>query len=126
MKDKQSKGRQSRGSNHGMALLDESQVKEIVVLIRESRLSYRQIGLRYGVSLEVVFRIRNGESWTHITGGKVFHRPRCAVKLESEDVSEIKRLLSQGLPQRAIADRFNVSDKTITNIKLGRQWKWVQ
>jgi len=44
-------------------------------------------------------------------------------KLTEEDVKEIKKLLkTRKLKQRKIAKIYNVSEKTISSIKLGKSW----
>lgn len=48
-----------------------------------------------------------------------------AAKLIEADVLEIDRLLQEGLLQKDIANRFNVSVNTISNIKLRKCWKKV-
>jgi hypothetical protein len=47
-------------------------------------------------------------------------------KLTVNEVIEIRRLCSEGkLLQYEIAEKFNVDPKTITNIKLRRQWSHI-
>lgn len=46
-------------------------------------------------------------------------------KLNSEQVSEIKRLLSLGERGSAIARRYGVHPVTVSGIKLGRIWGWI-
>lgn len=46
-------------------------------------------------------------------------------KLSNSDVSSIKQLLRQGLPQRKVAAIFNVSQSCIGGISLGRRWTHV-
>ena len=68
-RDMREKGRQSnkrcRGSEHGRALLSESQVKEIRSL-RTSGMTLRIIGQRFGVSPQTVCAISKRRIWTHI------------------------------------------------------------
>ena len=65
-------------------------------------------GLRTSVSLEAV-------------GEKNYKR-----KLKPEQVIEIKRLLAEGnLTHKEIATKFNVARSTITEIKSGRRWKYL-
>ena len=59
MEDKTRKGRQARGTRHGMAKLGESQV----LAIRKSRGSATAIAVQFGVSATHVGRIRSGRSW---------------------------------------------------------------
>lgn len=54
------------GSNHGMALLNESQVSEIRRLRRETNMTHREIGELFSVRSHVVFYIVNRKTWRHI------------------------------------------------------------
>lgn len=49
-----------------------------------------------------------------------------AAKLRDVDVRSIRRLLVSGWTQREIAERFNVSQQTISNIKSGKRWRHVK
>ncbi len=122
MRDKIEKGRQQIGSEHHHAILNEEKVKEIVELLKESELTFRQIGARYGVSVEAISNIRNGNSWIRITGGKVAHKGK-AIKLTPSDVYEIRRLASIGETRKSTANRFGVSSATVTLIVQGKIWK---
>jgi hypothetical protein len=46
-------------------------------------------------------------------------------RLTESDVREIRRLLSKGLTQSAIASRYGVSQTQISCIKLGKTWSHV-
>lgn len=50
---------------------------------------------------------------------------RCNAKLTEVDIEKILQLLEQGLSQRAIAKRFNVSQPKISHIKSGQSWSHV-
>lgn len=73
-KDMVNKGRQPRGSGHGRSQLDEQQVRGIIHLLQDTDLTFREIGDIYSVSLWIVASIRSGETWTHITNGKVYRK----------------------------------------------------
>lgn len=49
-----------------------------------------------------------------------------ASKLLEVDVRSIRRLLAQGRTQQEIADRFGVTQRTISDIKLGKKWGHTQ
>ena len=49
-----------------------------------------------------------------------------AAKLREVDVRSIRRLLAAGWRQRAIAERFGVSQQTVANIKSGKAWGHVK
>lgn len=44
------------------------------------------------------------------------------MKLNVSDVLEIKKLLSQGMQGKIIAEKYNVHKMTISDIKIGRSW----
>ena len=46
-------------------------------------------------------------------------------KLTESDVHEIRNLISQGDTQQDIAEKFGVSRGTISKIKRGRNWSWL-
>lgn len=47
-------------------------------------------------------------------------------KLVANDVIKIKQLLNKGCSNKEIAILYNVSDKNISSIKLGKTWKHIQ
>ena len=58
--------------------------------------------------------------------GRVARRPgesNPMAKLTERDVQEIKKLLDTGLTTTRVAQMFNVSRKTVANIKNGKSWK---
>lgn len=57
--------RRSRGTKRPSAKLNDAAVIEIRGLLA-SGTSMRQIALRYGVSHQIIRRIRNGEGWKHV------------------------------------------------------------
>lgn len=57
------------GEAHGMAVLTESQAKEIKARLRfepKYRGQLTDLGRQYGVSLHCIFDIRHGRSWGHL------------------------------------------------------------
>ncbi|MRR49333.1 MAG: hypothetical protein EG825_00200 [Rhodocyclaceae bacterium] len=49
-----------------------------------------------------------------------------ASKLQEVDIRSIRRLLSNGDTQQSIADRLGVTQRTISDIKLGKKWGHVK
>ena len=48
-------------------------------------------------------------------------------KLIEDDVRKIRKLLKSGhLLHREIAERFNICDRTISDIKRGISWSWLE
>lgn len=63
-KDMVRKGRQAKGSKNGSAKLNETQVKQILMISPEIPIS--AIAEKYGVHQSTIRRILNGEYWKHI------------------------------------------------------------
>lgn len=57
-----------RGVNHGKAILNEKKVREIRRLHKHGGLAGKltDIGLIYGVSPQVIYRVVSRKSWTHV------------------------------------------------------------
>lgn len=46
-------------------------------------------------------------------------------KLTEEDVHEIRAMLEEGYTQQEIADKFGVTNQSISSIKTGKKWAWL-
>ena len=57
--------RRPQGSEHGLAKLNESQVREILYG-RHANLSTRAAARIYNVSQSAIARIRSGRAWRHV------------------------------------------------------------
>lgn len=65
--DMVSKGRDGfAGEKNGKAILNEEKVRQIKNLLRDSGLSCRTIGERFGVSGPAIMQIKHGRNWGHI------------------------------------------------------------
>lgn len=62
VRDMHTKGREARGSTHGMAKLTDAEV----YAIRASMLPWQILADRYGVSRSRIYAIRAGDSWSHL------------------------------------------------------------
>ncbi len=62
MRDRDSKGRQARGSHNGRAKLTEADIP----VIRASGESQAALGRRYGVSYQVIWAVLRGKTWSHV------------------------------------------------------------
>lgn len=119
------------GERVAFARLTEAQVREIQTLLAQG-VTQSVIGERYGVAQATISWINRGKSWKQASPSEDF-RPsqtegplrgelNSAARLTDQDVSNIRDLLEQGVYQRVIADRFGVSQSTISLIKLGKAW----
>lgn len=59
--------RQSRGSGNPKARLSEDQAAVIILRLASGALA-KDLAAEYGVSLNTIWRIKNRETWTHLTG----------------------------------------------------------
>ena len=118
-----------KGSAHPSAKLTEAEALEIYKLAHSGELSDRAIAERYGIATSQVSSIRQGITWSAVTGHK--HTPSGPLagerhpnsKLSDDEVKEIYRMAHEGeLSQAQIARDFGVSPMTVTNIKLGKSW----
>ena len=49
-----------------------------------------------------------------------------SVKLTEQDVHEIRQMLSRGISQMVIAEKYGVTQRTISMIKTGETWGWLK
>lgn len=61
--DAQNKGRNTKGESHGMVILTETSVRDILLRNCTSTVAAR----KYGVSRACIHDIRQGRSWRHLT-----------------------------------------------------------
>lgn len=68
IKDMVKKGRsiKQKGTRNHNAKLDEQQVKEIRAKYATGKYSYKQLGMEYGVHLDMIGRIVKRKNWKHI------------------------------------------------------------
>lgn len=107
--------------------LNEDNVLEIKKLLK-SGTSQKEIAIKFNVSPSTISEIKSGKKWAKIgediSNIKKFNKPNA--KLNEEKVKKIKKLLSQGITQKEIAELFNINVAIISRIKLGKAWKYVE
>ena len=128
MADKAKKGRSRApaGEHHHGVVLTELQVKTILKDARPHAL----IAADYGVMPSTIGSIKQRVSWKHIKEDAV-HAPRIgqrgekfyAAKLKEEDVIFIR---TSGMKGKELAEKFGVSQQTITDIRKFRSWTHIQ
>lgn len=78
----------------------------------------------FNVSSTCIWYIKHNRSW--VDKSLITENPKCLTKLNEQKIIEIRKELNSGnLSYQKIADMFNVSKKTILNIKQGKIWKHV-
>lgn len=116
----------STGEKNGQAKLNESQVIEIKLLLKEG-IKSSELAKKYNVQKSTISDIKNGHRWKNvILEGEpevCSNIRKSKIRLEEKQVIEIKKLLKQGVEGKKIAKRYNVSPSTITYIKKGITWR---
>jgi len=109
--------------NKDIEYLTKKQVLEIKELL-DLGVKIKVIADQFNVHFQSISNIRIGKYWSHITGIKngdystnINHG-----KLSKEQVLEIKNLFDSGLKSHIIADKFNISEYTISHIRRGNFW----
>lgn len=91
----------------------------------------RELGLAYGVPTTTIYRrYKQGYKGVDLVTKKNMNErrvgSRCpSSKLSEHDVMCIKRMISDGARLRVIAERYGVSQPTISEIKAGKTWAHV-
>lgn len=131
--DKINKGRQIKGSEIGTAKMDETDVKQMLTNILESKYTSVQDILRdYIIAKSTFENIIYKNGWSLITQEfdmlkissiiSTFARNN-RQKLVAKDIKEIKQRLKENFSPQELADTYNVDPHTIYDIKSGRSWK---
>lgn len=117
----------SSGENHSHNKLTECEVHKIRRLLRDTDLPQQEIGRMFGVGGSTISAILRGRIWgvdpikraAKVAKGETHSKS----KLKRKDVIAIKQLLAEGVPQREIARRFEISRSNVQSIHYGRSWK---
>lgn len=116
----------ARGADNGLAKLNEDTVSQIRKRIINGDI-LKKIGRDFGISETTVLDIKKGRTWCHLeTEGFAPIKSKLVYKLMKKDVIEIKYLLKKGMSQLTIAEKFNVKQATISDIKTGRTWSSIE
>ena len=130
MQDKVYKGRQSRGSSHGLSKIDDEKVIEMLEGILSNRFkSIRELKNYFQVSQYIIGKILNKQTRQHLT--KKFNLKEIKSKLEysqlgvnnsrskfnTNEILNIRKHLKNGSTIKSLADFYDVDNKTIYNIK---------
>jgi predicted DNA-binding protein YlxM (UPF0122 family) len=126
------------GSKNPKAQLNENQVLEIINLYKYTNLDSNELAKLYNVGKRSIQKIIAGETWEHLNNqGKIVslfnkHKYKQKLKLQGEnhynsvlktqDVIIIKNMLNDGLLQKDIAKKFNVSAGIIGKIYRKETW----
>ena len=118
------------GEKSSNAKITGEKVHEICKLLEENTKTMREISELTGVPYHLIFFIRKKKTWPEITSQYNFDHYNCFSKnrgyskLTEDDVENIcKDLLSGDLTGREIAQKYNVHENTIYDLKAAKRWK---
>jgi DNA-binding CsgD family transcriptional regulator len=102
--------------------LNEKEVIEIKLLLKEGKLTREEISKVYNVSSSLITQIKQGKRWGDV-GEDLSNL--CKHILNEDIVIKIKKLLKNGISRKEIAEMFKVNIDTIHRIAQGKTWKHV-
>lgn len=123
-----------KGENHSQAKLSQTEVDQIVDLLKNSNLSLAEINKKFPqVTKSTLSMINNGKTWKQdnlnyplrvLSPGKKGQKNSRA-KLTDQEVMEIRMLQSQGVTQSKLPQKYKekVGKSSISNIYLGKTFQ---
>lgn len=109
------------GHSNPRAKLNKERVEEILRLSAKGVVP-RIIADMFGVHGSTIAAVLSGRSWRYIKGERIRRR---SSKLSSDDVREIRRLYSEGVIGKKLADRFGISSSNLYAVLLFQTHKGV-
>jgi len=122
-----------KGEFHSQAKLTQKQVNEIIVLLKTTDLSTKDIANRYKITSSSVSNINTGKSWFNEnniypikktqTGSKGSKNHKS--KFTEDQIMEIRNLYSTDIDVKDIIEKYSyiASPSAIESIIYGRSWK---
>ncbi|MDI6840449.1 MAG: hypothetical protein QMD71_06360 [bacterium] len=117
--------------------MSEKEVKMIKLML-EVGCKNSYVAREFGISPGAVSDIKHGKTWAHVKLEDDWERPEPPAKpykpegkprnakLGKEQVARIKLLLGKGYTNVELAERYGVSEETISDIKRGITWAGVK
>lgn len=123
---KVSKGRQVKGETANFTKLTEKEVLEIRELVTKGYTD-TEISTIYDTTNRNIWCIRKGISWKHVlpenADWKEMNKRTGNVKLNAEQVIEIRKLYKTGLTQKQIGIKLSIPKSTVCQVLSGKTWK---
>jgi transposase len=108
-----------------MFMCHKSKSMETVLGIRAdyaAGMSLPRLARKYGMSEGSVVQIASGRAYSTVAPETAVKPNRFPRKLDHKKADEIRLLISQGLSQSKIAERFGVAQSVISRINTGSRW----
>lgn len=119
------------GSANPNSKFSDSDILEIRAQWVTGLLSGKEIADKWGVCTTTIYSICRGESYPQDGYSHVGIKDRFTIKgerhpahkLTEPDVLKIRKMLSEGVTQKRIAELFGVAQCTVSEIKLYKKWR---
>lgn len=108
-------GRVPKGESHYASKVNEELVLHIVEEIKAGKF-YKDIAEQFGVGKSLVTQIAVGNTWTHVTGGRI-ETPNVHQKIFPAEREIIKARLQAGEKVKDLALEYNVTKALINKIR---------
>ncbi|TFW53165.1 hypothetical protein ES895_09980 [Bacillus sp. 007/AIA-02/001] len=118
----------NRGEDNSNSKLTQKGVQDIIILLKIG-VTIPKIAKIYQLSRDTIWDIRNGESWVHVTGGKV---NKLNIPLRGEDVPtakltdktaiEIVERYKKGARRKDLVKEFGIANTTLRELLAGNTW----
>lgn len=133
-------GNLSRGESNGFSKLTNADVIKIKEMLAQG-ITGKTISSTFGITETNISSIKNGQSWSHIKLENISNdeiknikshkeglkgSENINSKLKEEDIIEIKTLIHNGYTNIEIAQKYNVSPSTISDIKRNKTWSQIK
>lgn len=69
------KKRHSFGERNGLTKLSDKKVMHIKILLKDKKLTFKEIAAKFGVDATTVFKIKKGKTWKHLKDKPVWSTP---------------------------------------------------
>lgn len=141
--DMETRGRNPKGDNHGMAGIDSNTVITIRYLFKEAGGvpgTRRAIAERLNIPYATVCRVAAGTGWSCVTDALPFPLPAPLTKdelriinpnnnggsnLQPIEVQRIRAMVELGADLRDVAQEFELAESTISTIANRKRWKHI-
>lgn len=126
--DMRAKGRHAHGTVVNSAKMTKTQVLEIRRSYAGGSHSLDALCEQYGLTKAPMFQIVTGQTWKHVGGpiaapGSMKGEENSQAVLTADNVREIRRIYDAGqVSQRVLANRFGVTQQTISDIVRRQSW----
>lgn len=111
-----------QGENHPMAMHSQSEINLIINLIKNTKLSFKQIAEQSNYNISSIERINKGELWFNNSLNYPLRSENTKEFLQKRADNIIYDLQNTNLTQKEIAEKYKVGRTTITAINNGQNY----